>query len=338
MRFSTLLMLVVLVSLSGCSKPDTKATLTDYQKRLSRVLELEKSTVQTAPLAVLPRPSELRQPLPDIRMDLTDAWASRECGLDQLIGERNSGLGKVFQPSMQLNYELRLLARLQQCQQQQITPALQQKIASWLEQKQQSIVIANTNMLLSDDTLIQQWHGHNHKLIPGNSNGFNQSTRALEQLKSLSMMIDSHTWQQAAEIDIEQNLATLYQHDFLGKLQTSLRYSAAWFSQVNPQLLAISPETLCPRGKSTEQLTILSAVFSKFFINEVQAHLAELRRYYTQSWPLIATLYRDTPLYETLQQRYQQPAELLQQQLMLHVQWWQQLNRHCPVNLTQSPG
>ena len=87
----------------------------------------------------------------------------------------------------------------------------------------------------------------------------------------------------------------------------------------------------------TEQLKILTTVFSKFFIAQVQAHLAQLRRFYTESWPLIAGLYRDTALYPALQQRYQQPAEQLQQQLMLHVQWWQQLNQQCPLNLTQQP-
>lgn len=332
----SLMLLAGPLSLSGCSKPDSKASLTDYQQRLSRVLALDSVKVQVAPLPALPRPSELSQPLPDIRLDLTDAWASRECGLDQLIGERNSGLGRVFQPSMQLNYELRLLARLQACQQQDIEPALQQHITVWLNQKQQTIAIAFNNMLLTDDTLRQQWHGSSQQLQPGQSVGFVDSSGALHNLIALAELIGRQQWQQAAEIDIEQSLAALYRHDVFGKLQSSLRYSAAWFNQLNPQLLALAPQSLCPRGQHTEQLSILTTVFSKFFINEVQAHLAELRRFYTESWPLVAELYRDTPLYPALQQRYQQPAEQLQQQLMLHVQWWQQLNQHCPVGLT--PG
>ncbi|WP_245861526.1 DUF3080 family protein [Arsukibacterium tuosuense] len=333
---SIALSIVLLASLAGCSKPDSQAKLTDYQQRLTRVLELDELTVKVEPVPVLPRPSKLRQPLPDIRLDLRDAWASRECGLDQLIGERNSGLGRVFQPSMQLNYELRLLARLQQCQQQDISPELQQQVANWLAEKQQSVTVALNNMLLADDTLSQQWQGSKQQLIATESTGFVESSSALNNLLGLTELVNQQQWQQAAEVDIEQSLASLYQHDFPGKLQHSLRYSAAWFSQLNPQLLAIAPESLCPRGQNTGQLGILTTVFRKFFIGEVQAHLAELRRYQNDLWPLIAQLYRDTPLYPALQQRYQQPAEQLQQQLMLHVQWWQQLNKACPVGLT--PG
>lgn len=337
MKFSMLLMLGALVSLTGCSKPDSKATLTDYQSRLTRVLALDNVKVEVIAVPALARPSELRQPLPDIRLDLRDAWASRQCGLDQLIGERNSGLGRVFQPSMQLNYELRLLARLQQCQRQDISPALRQQISDWQSDKQQSIVVALSNMLLTDETLRRQWQGSTQQLISGDSSGFVPGSSALNKLIELTTLIDQQQWQQAAALDIEQSLADLHQHDFLAKLQHSLRYSAAWFSQLNPQLLAIAPASLCPQGRNTEQLSILTTVFRKFFIGQVQAHLAELSRFYNESWPLITTLYQDTPIYPALQQRYQQPAEQLQQQLLLHVQWWQQLNKACPVKLTQSP-
>lgn len=337
MKFSTLLSMVLLASLGGCSKPDSEATLTDYQQRLSRVLELETVKVQVVPVAVLPRPSELRQPLPDIRVNLRDAWASRECSLDQLIGERNSGLGRVYQPSKQLNYELRLLSRLQQCQQQNISPALQQQISHWQDEKQQSIAIALSNMLLADDTLRRQWQSVSQQLVTGEGNGFVPTSSALNNLAELTRLISQQQWQQAAALDIEQSLGAIYQYDFLAKLQNSLRYSAAWFSQLNPQLLAIAPASLCPRGQSTEQLSILTTVFRKFFIGKVQAHLAELSRFYNESWPIIAMLYQDTAIYPALQQRYQQPAEQLRLQLMQHVTWWQQLNTACPVNLTQSP-
>ncbi len=335
-RLMLLLMGALLASLSGCSKPDSKATLNDYQQRLTRVLALDSVKVQVEPLATLPRPGELRQPLPDIRLDLADAWASRECGLDQLIGERNSSLGRVFQPSQQLHYELRLLAQLERCQQQELSPALQQQLGDWLGQKQQAITLTLNNMLLTDDTLRSQWQGNKPPLVTGDSSGFVASSGALHNLVNLTTLISQQQWQQAAAVDIEQSLAALYQHDFLSKLQSSLRYSAAWFSQLNPQLLAITPASLCPNGRSTEQLKILTTVFSKFFIGEVQAHLAELSRYHNEVWPLLQQLYQHSALYPALQQRFEQPATQLQQQLMLQVQWWQQLNQQCPVALT--PG
>lgn len=328
-----LLSLLCCLLLSGCGDSQGVATLRDYQQRVNRVLALDSPAPQLTAAPAFIAKSALQQPLPDLRIDLLDAFATRRCGLDQLIAERNSSLGKVFTASKRLNYELRFLATLQQCLTEQWEEPLNSQLQQVYQQKQHSIAIALNNMLQTDDTLRKRWLGSNSTLTPGDNSGFTESLGALQQLVELKQAVARQDWYSASRIDPEQALETLYRFSFLSDLQYSLRYAASWLGSINPALLAIEPASLCPRGQ-TEQLTILSTVFRKYFIGEVQAYLAELTRYQQQSWPLLAELYQDSALLPVLQQRYQQPATELQQQLLQHVGWYQQLNQLCPVGLT----
>lgn len=324
---------VTCITLAGCKDTAGTAELNNYQQRLNRVLAIDSPATKPLPSPTFPAKSALQQPLPELRIDLLDAFATRSCGLDMLIAERNSSMGKVFTVSKRLNYELRFLATLQQCLQHDWQEPLKSQLLAVYQQKQQSIMVAFYNMLQTEDTLRKRWLAASKGIKTGDANGFNESLAALQQLVQLKQHITQQDWYSASQEDPEQALATLYRYAFLSELQFSLRYANNWFSTVNPYLLAIDPASLCPRG-NTEQLTILSTVFRKYFINEVQAYLAELSRYQQQSWPLIYTLYQDSLMLPVLEERLQNQAEQLQQQLLLHVAWYQRLNQQCPVGLT----
>lgn len=329
----SVLMSFSLLAVTGCKDTAGTAELKDYQQRLNRVLALNTPAPAPAASPAFPAKSALQQPLPELRIDLLDAFATRSCGLDMLIAERNSSMGKVFTASKRLNYELRFLASLQNCLQQRWPEPLQSQLTEIYQQKQQSISIALNNMLQTDDTLRKRWLAANRGIAAGSNNGFTESLGALQQLLDLKQAIARQDWYSASQVDPEQALATLYRSAFLSELQFSLRYANSWFAAVNPALLKLDPASLCPRGQ-TEQLTILSTVFRKYFIGEVQAYLAELSRYQQQTWPLTAELYQDSQMLAVLTERYATQAEQLQQQLLQHVAWYQRLNQLCPVGLT----
>lgn len=330
---TSLLAAVLCLPLAGCSDTVGTAGFNDYQQRLNRVLALDSPSPKLVASHTFPAKSALQQPLPELRIDLLDAFATRSCGLDMLIAERNSSMGKVFTASKRLNYELRFLATLQHCLQQAWQEPLNRQLIEIYQQKQQSIDIALNNMLQTDDTLRKRWLAANRGVSAGNSNGFIESLGALQQLVDLKHAIAQQNWYSASQIDPEPALATLHRWQFLSELQFSLRYANSWFTAVNPLLLKIEPASLCPRGPS-EQLTILSTVFRKYFIVGVQAYLSELHRYQQQSWPLIHELYQGSLMLPALTERYQTQAEQLQQQLLQHIGWYQQLNQLCPAGLT----
>ena len=327
-------LILLLLSLSACSDYNGDRALKNYQQRLARVLETEVPPIAPQPAATLQAERDLKQPLPDLRLDLTDAYATRRCGLDVLIGERNSSLGKVYPASKQLAYELRFLAQLQHCLSLSWDDSsLLNQLQSVYQQKQHSIALAFDNMLLTDDTLRKELLGNRKTLALKQAPGLTETWQALTELNRLAGFIANAQWQDAVQIDIEQQLQTLYRYNFAGKLQYSLRHSRDQLLQINQMLRGYNNHTLCPPGRNNPKLDILANVFNKFYIAEVQYYTSALGHYQQEIWPLVQQLYQHTPLYPALQQRFEQSHNEMRTALSQHVNWWQQLNQQCPLQL-----
>ena len=328
-------LLPLLLSLTACSTDNGEHALQNYQQRLERVLQQQAPSAEMSAPIPLVAQRDLKQPLPDLRLDLTDAYATRHCHLDTLIGERNSSLGIVYSPSKQLSYELRFLRQLEHCiQQNWEDTALLTKLQQVYQQKQQSIALAFDNMLLTDDTLRKELVGIRKALPRQNAPGLSETWQALTELTLLQQFIRQQNWQAASNVDIEQQLKVLYQFNFLASLQYSLRQSAHQLAQLNALTQKVSSTTLCPQRRPSEQLQILANVFSKFFVADVQLYTSELNRYQQQLWPLLQQLYQHTPLAPQLEQRFLQDHQKMRTELAAHVNWWQTLDKQCPLALT----
>ncbi|WP_240222049.1 DUF3080 family protein [Rheinheimera hassiensis] len=326
---------LLLISLIACSDNNGTKALQNYQQRLKRVLDISQKDTALPDAAPLAAQRDLKQPLPDLRLDLTDAYATRRCSLDTLIGERNSSLGKVYSASKQLSYELRFLSQLQRCLEQSWDDTtLLNQLQQVYQQKQLSIDIAFNNMLLTDDTLRKELLGKREALPLKAAPGFSETWQALTELNQLQQFIAQQNWQAASQIDIEQQLQLLYRYNFIGRLQYSLRTASHQLAQLNQLTEAVAPTALCPQQRDSEQLQILANIFSKYFVTEVQLYTSELSRYQQQLWPLLQQLYHDTELNTPLTLRFETTYLDMRTKLSSHVKWWQALNRQCPLNLT----
>ncbi|MDR6983570.1 hypothetical protein J2X32_002206 [Rheinheimera pacifica] len=326
---------LLLISLSACTDYNGDKALQNYQQRLERVLDISQKNTALPDAAVMAAQRDLKQPLPDIRLDLTDAYATRRCSLDTLIGERNSSLGKVYNASKQLSYELRFLSQLQRCLEQSWdNTTLLNQLQQVYQQKQHSIDIAFNNMLLTDDTLRKELLGIRKALPLKAAPGFSETWQALTELNQLQQFIAEQNWQAASQINIEQQLQLLYRYNFIARLQYSLRTASHQLAQLNQLSQAKAPSALCPQQRDSEQLHILANVFSKYFVAEVQLYTSELSRYQQQLWPLLQQLYQHTELNSPLTLRFEQTYLDMRTELSHHVQWWQALNSQCPVKLT----
>lgn len=326
---------LLLINLIACSDNNGEKALQNYQQRLERVLGTEIAGTPLPAAAPLAEPRDLKQPLPDLRLNLTDAYATRHCSLDTLIGERNSSLGKVYSASKQLSYELRFLSQLQHCLQQSWdNSALLSQLQQVYRQKQHSIDIAFNNMLLTDDTLRKELLGIRKALPLQTAPGFSETWQALTELNRLQQYIAQQNWQAASQVDIEQQLQLLYRYNFTARLQYSLRTASHQLAQLNLLTETVAPTTLCPQQRESEQLQILANVFSKYFVSEIQLYTSELSRYQQQLWPLLQQLYQHTDLNTPLTLRFEQTYLDMRTELSQHVKWWQALNSQCPVKLT----
>lgn len=329
------LLLLLLFSLSACTEYNGDKALQNYQQRLQRVLDVSQQNTALPDAPTLTAQRDLKQPMPDIRLDLTDAYATRRCSLDTLIGERNSSLGKVYSASKQLSYELRFLTQLQRCLEQSWDDTtLLNQLQQVYQQKQLSINIAFNNMLLTDETLRKELLGKRQALPLQAAPGFSETWQALTELSQLQQFIREQNWQAASQIDIEQQLQLLYRYNFIGRLQYSLRTAGHHLAQLNQLTTTVTPAVLCPQQRDTEQLRILANVFSKYFVSEIQLYTSELSRYQQQLWPLLHQLYQHTDVNSALTQRFEQTYLAMRTELSSHVTWWQTLNRQCPLKLT----
>ena len=328
-------LLPLLLSLSACGGNTGDKILLNYEQRLARVLDTETVSKPWPAIDALAAERDLKQPLPDIRLDLRDAYATRQCNLDTLIGERNSSLGKVYSASKLLSYELRFLAQLELCLQKSWQDvALFEQLQQVYVQKQQSIMLAFDNMLLTDDTLRKELLGIKQHLLLDEQPGLSETWQALTELTLLQQFIQQQNWQAASNIDIEQQLQLLYRYNVIGKLQYSLRHTEHGLNELNAMLGQVRQSELCPGGRDTEQLQILSNVFRKFFIAQLQRYTVQLGEQQQQLWPLLQQLYLHTPLSAPLNARFSGSYQAMRAALSDHVNWWQQLNSSCPLQLT----
>lgn len=329
--FTKVVSLVAIVFVvTGCSDP-ALSLMHDYTSRLSRTLALE--IHDPAPLDLQPLPSitTTRLDIADSSITLVELVATRACGLDLLLGERNSSLGKVMTPSQRLKYELAFLKQVQPClNNPDITPDLQQKLAVIASDKARQIDKHWQNFLQQDETLRQQLHPYRNLSEPNSVAGVADTMQALHSLLALQKSIVQQDWQQASSINPEQALEALCKANTLSQLQQSLRFSQNWLQSLNQQLDQVDLIAQCPAGKSSDKAEILNTILLQYFIGKVQLYLAQVDGTYQQLYPLLLQLYQGTALAQSIQQRFEVPNTELKAELKRHVTWWKAVQQHCP--------
>ena len=257
--------------------------------------------------------------------------ASRACGLDVLLGERNSSLGKVMPPSQRLKYELAFLKQVQPClTHPDIAPDLQQKLTAIASDKTRQIDKHWQNFLQQDETLRQQLHPYRSLSEPNSVAGVAETMQALHSLLTLQKSIVEQNWQQASSINPEQALEALYKANTLSQLQQSLRFSQNWLQSVNQQLEQLDLKVVCPAGKHSDKAEILNTILLQYFIGKVQVYFAQTDGAYQQLYPLLRQLYQGTALTQPISQRFEVPNTELKAELKRHVIWWKAVQQQCP--------
>ncbi|CAI3798678.1 DUF3080 domain-containing protein [Rheinheimera sp. MM224] len=329
--FTKVLSLVAVVFvLTGCSDP-ALSLMDDYTSRLSRTLALELQDPAPLDLQPLPSITTTRADITESSISLVELVATRACGLDLLLGERNSSLGKVMAPSQRLKYELAFLKQVQPClTHPDIAPDLQQKLAAIASDKAALIDKHWQNFLQQDETLRQQLHPYRNLSEPNSVAGVAETMQALHSLLALQKSIVQQNWQQASSTNPEQALEALYKANTLSQLQQSLRFSQNWLQSLNQQLEQLDLKAQCPAGKSSDKAEILNTILLQYFIGKVQVYLAQVDGTYQQLYPLLLQLYQGTALAQPISQRFEVPNTELKAELRRHVIWWKAVQQQCP--------
>lgn len=334
----SLLFLALLVSvllLSGCSRPDADQLFSDYQQRLNRVLTLSPIAVELSPLPAVPAIRDLQHHIAPSQLNLLDLVALRHCNLQQLVAERNNSLGKVMRHSNLLAYELQLLSAMQPClHHPELSAKLQNDLQQIYHQKQQQLPLVLENFLTSDDTLRKQLSGQPRLLRQGASQAVAEPLTALKNLNLLKQQLLAAQQDLYSSLDadfINHQLGVLYQGNFIADWQYTLRQSNAWLASLNQQLAQVDVAALC---RQPAKIETLQNILTQIFASRVQSYLAELDGLSYQLLPELQRLYLGTPLEDTVEIRMAQPALQLRTLLKQHVTWYQQLQQQCRLKLT----
>ncbi|WP_082971927.1 DUF3080 family protein [Rheinheimera sp. SA_1] len=325
-----LALLTITAVITGCSRIDADTLFSDYQQRLSRVLNLPPAEVQLTALPPLPAIRDLMHPISASRLNLLDLVALRHCNLQGLVAERNNSLGKVMSSANLLGYELQLLNGLIPCL---VHPELSDSLKADLQQiymqKQQQLPLVLQNFLTTDLTLRKQLTGQPRLLAPGASNAVAEPLTALKNLNLLKqhLLAQNETiYPTLTASFINQQLAVLHHGSFIADWQYSLRRSNAWLTLLNRQLSSLPAASLCKKQAKVE---IMNTILTQIFITRVQSYLAELDGISHQLVPELTLLYQGTKLADSVNERAVKPAQALRDLMKQHVSWYQQLQQQC---------
>ncbi|GGA91517.1 DUF3080 family protein [Agarivorans gilvus] len=322
---SGLLLLIVsagLYLLVNWLSPPSERLFSDYSARLNRVLDI---SIEPPPSqAALPQISwrDFHGEEPNLNLSLLDSMSLHACGLDQLVFEANSSLGKVASADYRLIWHSQIIQGLNHCiSSQQLKPALNQKLKNILALKRRHLAVYWNNYLSQDAAIQRLWQG-NTRLTESPTATYRKLSEQLQQLLDIGEQFN-----QAKTIDANQVLALNKQL----ASAPSLRALAQELSAASRWLVNIS-QALQQRQFSCQQhrqdFIILQNILNKVYMPRVQAYLAEL----DQSLNLL-----NAPLAELFKQQGLQHLPAAMQQIQAdfhqanrqHVKQWQRILNSC---------
>lgn len=322
--------------LSGCQDESPEHTLQDYRQRLARSLKVDNLGVDSIPAtAPLPSRRDLRVGIEKSQINLLDFLKLYRCELFQVVGEKNSSLGKVAVPSQQLFMALDFLAVAPACIQ-ALNQAKQQALAAKIEraqqQKRQQLPAIIWNATLGGTEFQRFWH------IPLRLDDYPEQVGSQVPLALGTLSSHIERWLKGDYRYQAKDIETALFHIDTGQAGFLIRSGDLLYQQLSAanQLLAarLTTNPLCYQGKASRQGKILLNVVQNHLIAKIQLWSAKVSQRYYQIMPPIRQI--EAQLRNVLPDSYQQwqtqrdlALSHLIQSPRLHVKAVQPLLQQC---------
>ena len=264
---------LLMVCVAGCSPhKDAEALLDDYLKRLERVSGLEIAPVEPAERPGYPPRRLLLHSIEPPDIGWTELWGYRHCGLSELLGERNSVLGKHMQDSTHFVMDARIIERLRAClelidddEQKALTRSLLTIKISQLPYRFSNATVASTEM--------QTFWSYSALPLQPDSAGISAALEALGVWASTGQMAEFST----PELVVLESQNSVLRQRGGGRTVKALLMVREKLEAANTWLAsAASSRRFCPYNHPTEELEWARNVMRKVFIGEVQPYIAQL--------------------------------------------------------------
>ncbi|MDD1791522.1 DUF3080 domain-containing protein [Enterovibrio sp. ZSDZ42] len=322
--------------LSGCFGTDPAVQSFDtYQQRLANVVDTDPLLLQESIFIALPRKRDAMLPIDDVRMGLFDAYELRQCGLFQLIAERNSILGKVQDAFHQLDYEIQLLNTLAGCLSLIEDPTLIELLEDIQEQKNQQFARVYWNTLIGSDAWRKQLTPPSTTLItPDTPFPHSEALLAIHRYSEIS-----HA--NLTNMDVIALQESIEKQRYLGALFYSMDESTRWLNTITQQLKRDDALVICGANRNQTKLNYVRNVFDTFFIGAVQPYLSKLNSLYLDAQPSLDALHRQvsaTVPNSDFNSAYfgGEHYRRFQTSVKDHVSYWQTLFARCQMEIGNS--
>ncbi len=274
--------ITVLVVTSYFDSPSKQSVLHEYLTRIASVQDEPPLPLPKNQPIELPDKRELIQPIERITVGLIDSYQLSQCGLFQLIAQKNSILGKVADPFRDFDYQLQFLVGLESClSQTKLEPDLHEQLTRIQRQKRKQIHLHYFHLIFASDTMRQQLSSSSWL---SSEDGLSTQTikPALQQLAIIQRAIIDESYLQPdyKVANISNYQETLDKVALLGKLTYSLHMTTQWLNITTTQLNKHDHKIRCGRNADTTKFRYLVNVFNRYYVNELQPYVSFLDRQY----------------------------------------------------------
>lgn len=275
--------LVVFASLLGCGPPQAEDVLIDYSQRVHNALDLDAPPAHQHRIPTYPRRRDLRLEQSDLRIGLIDLVSLERCGLEELVAERNSALGKVMPASQQLLYEHRLLGLARDCSDTLRAGAdpdadLLETLDEVVQTKEKDLPHFYWNATFAGPEMAQHLSLAVPLLALESDISSHDQLGALYYLRDLRSGL-GRSGNVFTSQELEEHFFALDNGHYGGRILLSMDGLAHHLQRVADVLDERRRQRpLCPQGRPTPRAQVLNNIFLKFYSGMVQPYIARVHR------------------------------------------------------------
>ncbi|MFS1863021.1 DUF3080 domain-containing protein [Vibrio lentus] len=315
---STLLCLTMV--LTGCFDDSPQNYFDDYQTKIANVQDADEIQ-EDWELESLPRKRELFIEVPLLSIGLIDSYQLRQCGLFNLIAERNSVLGKVADEFRNYDYQVALLEGVGHCiSNNELESEIVELLREIEQQKLAQFPLHQWNLIYASEAMQSQMRG-SQWLRADIGEQVRQTSDALEHInQALNTPLVSGKATEVQEV--------LEKSSTLGDLYYSLSRASAELDTITQQLTTFDANIICGKQRDTTKFRYLNNVFEQQYIDKVQPYMAQLDGYYQQLAPQLA-MFDAQPELHSYYFPIKDAHQAFRSSTRRHVDYWQQLFKRC---------
>ena len=309
--------LALVMSLSACSDRKKIATdLQDYNQRLQSYTGIEltpsSGNVNLGP----PGKSSLNINIEPININLREFYAFNDCGLNQLVAQRNTALGKMQLPSSRYAYESALINELLACQQKYAQVHNDDNADNNANNNaDNNNLLSNTS--LDDDKLaevnppspdnanmqlvnkLKHWENVKQQQLPAVwANLITQSTETIRHFsagtgfisgspndnyqatkQALQFLVNSQTQHPVNISDLELHLKQMNDYPLLAQQWRTQLLLTQELNNISMLLTKYLEQNTCSNIKEEQSIDIMKNIFRIFFADLIQPVAGQLNRY-----------------------------------------------------------